>query len=493
MGRARGRAVNADDQQSRPALARRVAWNTAAQTAARITTLGFAFLATVLLTRHLGVDGYGDYTAVLVYVTLFVVFFDLGTYTVLVRELSQGLGSPSELVGKALGLRFLLALVVAGVAAGLAPLLYGSAGDERLRAGIFIGLFFIVFSAVGTTFAAPFQARLRMDRPAASEVISQAFLVGTIVLLVAADASFESIIVAFVAAAAVNAAVLLAFLLREGGIRLQVDWPFWRRLLVTSLPLGLALVLNTIYFRIDALLLSLLKESEEVGIYGLAYRFLEMATPFGYFFVASVFPPLSAAAAAGDASLVRDLTQRSFDVLAVAAIALVAAVTARAGDIAELVGGSEFVDAGTPLTIVIVGAGLAFVTTYFAYLLVAINRQRAILTLSAATLAFNVALNLVLIPPYGYVAAAAVATTSEALLLAGSLVLAYRHAGFVASMRVPLRALAAGAVMFVAALLLPIHVVPAILVAFGLYLVGLYVLRVHDALDLAAVVAALRR
>ena len=51
-------------------LARRVAWNTIAQAAARVGTLALAVLVTVLLTRHLGVSGYGVYVTVTVYVTV---------------------------------------------------------------------------------------------------------------------------------------------------------------------------------------------------------------------------------------------------------------------------------------------------------------------------------------------------------------------------------------------------------------------------------------
>jgi O-antigen/teichoic acid export membrane protein len=290
----------------------------------------------------------------------------------------------------------------------------------------------------------------------------------------------------------VNAAAILLLGRRIVPLSLQVDVPYWRRLFFDSLPLGLALVINVIYFRIDALLLSVLKESEDVGLYGIAWRFLETATPFAYFFVAALFPLLSAAAADGNRDAIRDISRRAFEVLALGGIFVIAVIAATSPGVVELVAGADFDRAATPLRIVIVGAGLSFLNTYLAYLLIAVGRQRSFFWLSLSTLVFNVALNLALIPEYGYNAAASVATSSEALLFAGALWLAYRHTGFLPTLGVPTRALAAGAAAFVAAFTLPGHVVLALVAGAVVYLAALFILRVHEAIELRALLAGPR-
>jgi O-antigen/teichoic acid export membrane protein len=285
-------------EQPPASLARRVAWNTAAQIGARIATLAISFVSTVLLTRYLGVEGYGDFTAALVYVGLYFVFFDLGTYPLLVRQLSQNVAPAHELIGKALVLRFGLSLLVIAAAAPLPFVMYQGAECEQLRVGILIAIPTIAIHAVANTIAAIFQARLKLDRLAAAEIVSQLALVSLIVALVVTDQSFYAIIAATVVSAGVNAAVIVVLARRLIPIAPSIDVPYWKRLFLESLPLGLALVINTIYFRVDALLLSILKESDDIGIYGVAYRFFETAIPFGYFLVAALFPLLSAAAAA---------------------------------------------------------------------------------------------------------------------------------------------------------------------------------------------------
>ena len=460
--------------------------------AGRAATLVMALVSTVLLTRYFGVETYGDFTAALVYVGIFVVLFDLGTYTLLVRQLSQELAPAHELLAKALVLRLALSLAVIGLAAPLPFLLYPDADREQLRFAILIALPAVAFHAIATTIGALFQARLKLDRVAVAEVASQVTLVSLVIALVAADGSFYAIVAATVVGAAVNAAVMLLLARRLVPLSLRVDVPYWRRLFLDSLPLGLALVINVIYFRIDALLLSVLRESEDVGLYGIAWRFLETATPFAYFFVAALFPLVSAAAAEGNFDAIRDISRRAFEVLVLGAIFVIALIAPTAPGVVELVAGADFDRAATPLRIVIVGAGLSFLNTYLAYLLIAIDRQRSFFWLSLATLVFNVVLNLALIPEYGYNAAASVATSSEALLFAGALWLAHRHTGFAPTLGVPARALAAGAAAFLAAFTLPGHVVLALAAGTVVYLGGLFLLRVHEAIELRTLLAAPR-
>src|SRR6266550_2752542 len=127
-------------------LARRVAWNTIAQATARVGTLALSVLVTVLLTRHLGVSGYGVYVTVTVYVPFFALFFDSGVTTLVVRSLSNQ-PERTDLFREALGLRVVLAFPVAALAYGLAWVVSVGAEDTAIREGIAIALPIILFSS----------------------------------------------------------------------------------------------------------------------------------------------------------------------------------------------------------------------------------------------------------------------------------------------------------------------------------------------------------
>jgi O-antigen/teichoic acid export membrane protein len=465
-------------------VARQVAWNTVSQTVARAGVLGLAVVTTSLLTRHLGVSSYGDYIIVSVYISLFAILFDWGISTMLARELPR-VDDPQELVGKAIALRIVLSFPVAVLAAGLAFLFYGGADEEQARNGILLALPTILSISLINTLSPIFQVRLRMDRVALAEIASQAFGAALIILLVFADRSFYELILATVVTAAAYAALVYVFSRPLMRFRLSFDPAVWRRLLRVSLPLGIAIVVGTIYFRADALILSLLKDSHDVGIYGVAYRFYEMTIPFPAFFLAPVFPLLSAAAVsvAGPAEFLQ-LLQRSFDVLVIAAVFVVALSLPLAPELVDLVAGEEFADSAQPLRILMVGAALAFLASLFLFALIALDRQRRVLSLTLVALVVNLVLNFALIPSFSYTAAAIIATATQFVIVVGALLLVRRYSGFVPSLRVALRAAAAGAGVLVALAFLPTPLAVSLVVGGLLYAVLLLAFRIDRELDL---------
>ena len=472
-------------------LSRRVAWNTVAPAGARIVTLALSILTTFLLTRHLGVSGYGVYVTVTVYIPFFALFFDTGITTFVVRSLSTD-GARSDLFREALGLRLALAVPVTLLAFALAALLYGGGGEATTRNAIAIGLPIIVFATATSATSVLFQARLQMDRVAVSEIAGQLVATSLIALFVISGLSIYPVVAAAVAGTFVNMALLLLLARRIESVRPLLLPRRWAVLLRQSLPLGLALMIATVYFRADAVLLSILKGPHAVGIYGVAYRLLEAVIAFPGFFYVSIFPLLSRAAARRDLDNLRDVTQRAFDVLAVAAVPVVFGTLSLAPQIVHALAGGGFDAAVTPLRIVIAGAGLMFVNGLFSYVLIAVDRQVTLLWTGLVTLAFNVALNLALIPRYSYNAAAAVATGSEALTLGALLVLVMRSAGFTPAFRVAGKAALAGAVMIACLAFTPSNL--ALLIAVGgcAYGAALLLLRTHASLQLRELLGAKR-
>ena len=473
-------------------LARRVAWNTIAQAAARVVTLGLAVVTTVLLTRHLGVSGYGVYVTVTVYVPFFALLFDSGVTTLVVRSLATD-SAPSEVFREALGLRLALSVPVALLAFGIALALYAGAGDASIRRGIAIALPIIPLASLASTMTAVFQARLRMDRPALAEIAGQVVAASLIVVLVAADASVEAVIGAAVAGVFVNLVVVTAFTRRIASIRPLVRPRRWLDLLRQALPLGLSLMIATIYFRADALLLSILKGAHAVGIYGVAYRLLEAIVAFPGFFYVSVFPLLAQAYARRDLENLREVTQRAFDLLVLAAVPVVLGTFTLAPKIVDLLAGRGFDAAVTPLRIVIAGAGFMFLNGLLSYVLIALDRQVLLLWVTLATLIFNVVLNLALIPPYSYTAAASVATGSELLALTILLGLVRRFGNFVPRMGISVKAALAGGAMVAAVVVMPSQFALQIVVGALTYAAALLLLRTHRSLELRELLGAGRR
>jgi O-antigen/teichoic acid export membrane protein len=424
-------------------IRRRIASNTAVQVAGKGAVLALGAASIAVLTRYLGPDDYGRFTLALMYMQLFGVLADVGIFTTVVREISKEPARTEELAGNALTLRLVFSIVVIALGAGISLLL---PYEPEVRVAIVLAGGPLLFGMLTTSLVAVLQSQLRMGRAVVGDVSGRAFALALAVLVAELDLGFYAVMGA--AAGGAAAALAVTWLLTRGLIRwrFRAEPVVWRPLLVASLPLGLALALNEIYFRADTLIISLYEPYAEVGLYTLAYRILEFTLAFGTIFLTTVFPLLSEAVARDEPRALRTI-QASTDLFVILGAPLVAGGLVLAPAVIELAGGADFEDAATPLRILLLAGALSWVNGVFGFALIAKARQASALWLNVAGLTFNVGLNFLLIPRYGIVAAAIVTVASELLILAGSYPLMRRHFSFFPQPRTLLAALVAAAAM----------------------------------------------
>jgi O-antigen/teichoic acid export membrane protein len=422
---------------------RLVASNTAVQVAGRVVMLGIGLVSIAVITRYLGPDDYGRYTLALTYMQLFAVLADVGLFTIVVRDISRDPARTEELVGNTLTLRLLLSAAVIALAAAISLLL---PYDPGVRTAILLAGLPLLFGMLNSTFVTVLQSRLRMGRAVVGDVLGRAVGLAAVGLVAALDLGFYAVMGAAAAGALATAVTTMLLTRPLARIRFRAQPAVWRGLLRAALPLGVALAVNEIYFRADTLIISLYEPYEQVGLYTLAYRMLELTLVFGTVFLTTTFPLLSQAVAS-DEPRARRTIQLSTELFVVLGAPLVAGGLAVAPDLVELAAGEEFGDAATPLRILLAAGALAWVNGVFGYALIAKERQMSALWLNLSALAFNVGLNLLLVPRYGIVVAAAVTVASEVLILAGSYVLMRRYFDFFPAPRTLIPALVAAAAM----------------------------------------------
>jgi O-antigen/teichoic acid export membrane protein len=409
-----------------PSVRRRVAFNTAVQVAGKGAVLAIAAGSIAVLTRYLGPDDYGRFTLALMYMQLFGVLADVGLLTTVVRDVSKEPERTEELVGNALTLRLLLSLLAIALGAALS-LALPYAHDVRIAIVLAGGP--LLLGMLNTSLVAVFQARLRMGRAMIAEVVGRAAGFGLAVAVAALDLGFYAVMGAAAGGALVT--LVVTWSLSRGLVRARflADRAVWRPLLAASLPLGLALAINELYFRADTLVISLFRPYEDVGLYTLAYRILEFTLALGTVFLTSVFPVLSSRVAQGGPAVGRTI-QSAFDFFVIVSVPLAAGGAIAAPAVIDLAGGSDFSEASTPLQVLLVAGGLAWINGVFGYALIAKERQLNALWLNVVGLCVNVGLNLALVPEYGIVAAAVITVFSELVILVGSYFLMQRHFEF---------------------------------------------------------------
>jgi O-antigen/teichoic acid export membrane protein len=387
------------------------------------------------------------YFGVIGYLGLVSTCADVGLTTICTREMARDEAQSGRVLGNALALRILLGLALIPVAIGGAFLVYSEPSKAMLRSGIILAACLIPLQLVSLSLVPVFQVRQQMVWVVIAEMAMRvAQWTAIFALLRTERLSFHTALVVVCLTAGLNLAISLIAASRLIRVRLHFDLPFWRRLVLTALPLGVFGILSSIYLRIDTLMLTKW-QPHHVGAYGgVATRVYEYALFIPGVFITSAFPVLAAQIALGR-ERARASIQRSFDFLVMTGIPVAVGGVLLAPRVVTLfsTGDPAYAAAAIPMQILLIAVAFSFLTSLHAYLLIAIDRQRDAMIVSAVVLTANVLLNLFLIRRWGMIGAASATLATECLSFACLSAFVRWRYGFYPSLgRVPRVFLAAG-------------------------------------------------
>lgn len=421
-----------------------VAINTTLLFVGRLVLAGAGVVGVAMSTRYLGRDAFGELTVALGFVAVAQLVPDLGIWTVTAREVAKRPEEEQRLLSNAFALGLVLSVVTILLALGAMQLMYPGDGDTLVRRGIVIVGAQLLFSAVSGTASAFMTARQRAAPVALGGAAASVVFLAILIVAVEADLGFTAIASAYAVTSIVAALVTWLAMRRSLRVRPAADLATWRQLARWAAPQGGVLIIAILYFRIDTILLSLLASDGEVALYGVGYRVVEVLTFFPMSFMVTLFPEVARMGAGSER--LRPLMSAALSALAIAALAELVLVGGFSEEIVAIVGGGGFAGAASVLRLLSLAVALVFLNTAFFHALLALNRQTALLLLSAAVFGLNVLLNFLLIPGSGAQGAGIALVASEALML----VLVVRYYSTVDTLpRVgrPLRILAAAALM----------------------------------------------
>lgn len=455
------------------------------QSIGHVASLGLAVASAALMTRYLGVRGYGTFSLIAVVVVVPVTVLNGSLDTLAVRRLSAGEASPT-FFRNVLALKIALASSFAVAVTAVAAVTLG--GATRLAVAL-LGIS-VVASGIQGTLLTVEQARMRFRLPILVDVGGRALTlagVGALVLaLHPADASMRVALV--VGAGAVAALFWLAatLALRRGrvSLRLSRDGDMWRSLLRASGPLALLAGLGLVNYRLDIVLLGGLAGARDVGIYAVATRFVDSVLPLAAFFVAAAFPVLSAGASLPRADRQRR-ARRALEFLLLASLPMAVGGCVFAPALVHLVAGPAYADAVLPLRLLLASVPFSYLSTFLVFMLVAADEQRRVVPLLLASIGLNLVLNVALIPGYGYDGPAVATLASEVAGAAALMVIVRRTLGVQPLAIALLKSPAAAAAMLATAIVAqPLGVVPAAVASLAVYGAFVLSLRVVRPVDL---------
>jgi O-antigen/teichoic acid export membrane protein len=185
-----------------------------------------------------------------------------------------------------------------------------------------------------------------------------------------------------------------------------------------AVPIAIALAMNVLYLRLLVVMVSLTTSETETGLYGTAFRVVELFIGIPPI-VIGVALPLLAIAGAEDLDRLRYGTERLLEVAVVASMGLALIVTILAEPTLRLLGGEEYVGATHLLQIQIWALIPLAAGTVMGITLLSLRRQRDIALSNALALAVVLTAGLGLISVYGGEGAAVAGILAESALLVG--------------------------------------------------------------------------
>ena len=412
---------------------RTVARNTSVQAGADILGKLASLAFFVVMARELGQEGFGAFTFALSLALLTTAFAGFGLDDLIARDVSRDPAVAPRLVTDALLARTTSALAAAAVAVGIAWL--GGSSPEVQLAVALLGLA-AALDTVGKVFQATFQGLDDLRPVAATMLIQRVFTAVVGVALLLAGAGVVAMAAVYLAGMVLAQSYVALRLVRHG-VRPERRLSVARSatLVRASAALGVAVVLDTVLFRVDATMLAFMKTEADVGIYGAAYRLLESTLFLSWAFVAALMPTLSRLSPATSPS-VGEVYEVGTKLILAILLPIGAGFVVFAEPVVDLLYGAEYEEAVSAVRLLGGAAGLYGIAYLSASTLIAQRRQAVLPWATGAVLAVNVVLNLLLIPEYSYDGAAFATSASQLLIAVVLLVAAIRATGAVSPVRV---------------------------------------------------------
>lgn len=387
--------------------------NTSWMSLSQVVTSLCAFLWTILIANYLGVTDYGIVSFAISFTTLINIVMDLGMSTYITREISKN----NELLAKYMGNIFLFKLLLAILLLIVSIVILVIMGKSNLT--IIVTTIFtieMVFMSMVGFLNGVFQAFEKVKYQAIGNILNSSFLLIGILITLGLNLGVISVAISYLIGYLVFFVYMcISYIKKFSFPKFELDLDFIKEVLIGSLPFGLTNFFYSIYFSIDIVMLSYLSGDYATGLYKSAYNIINIFTTFFVVYQAVVFPVMSKFFAES-----KDLLKVSYEVsvkyLLLIIIPLSIGVYYYALPLVDLIYNNQYSLASTPVQILIWTVVFLFVNGAASTLLNSVSKERIVTKVYIIAALFNIVLNMVMIPIWGYEGAALTTVLSEILI-----------------------------------------------------------------------------
>jgi O-antigen/teichoic acid export membrane protein len=394
-------------------LGRTIAKNAAFVTLGRLALKAVNFLFSVYVIRHLGDNRYGQYSIILAFVAIFQILAELGISQYVMREIARDRSKAQDyfwnLVTVRLGLAGVGILIINGAArlVGYSP---------ELLLGIFIYTLTFLLAAFEAPMESLLTANERLDIVAVLGIIGQvAFVIlGGIFML--SGFSFIWLIVASLLSFIPQILLAIRSVQKNRLLShpIHIQPRLWPRMIRSGIPFGIIQLTLTVSFGIDTVILSRYRPENVVGWYNVAYNLVFSLLFFFTGFSTAIVPSL-ARTYAGDAAAVERWYYRSIKYIFLIGIPVATGGMLVAYPLIRFLYTQQFLPAAAALQIIIWDIPVLMFASFCGNMTTVVGEEHNAAKIYTAAAAFNVLANLIVIPRFGYIGAAATTVLTDLL------------------------------------------------------------------------------
>jgi O-antigen/teichoic acid export membrane protein len=408
-------------------LNKKLALNSIIQIFGKFVMIGVGFVSIRILTTFLGVDGFGAYVTITNYLIIASVLAEFGFNTLLATEIAgKDEKQISHIVNNLFTFRLVMAVLVIGIIAS-ASVWAIPAYSREIKTLVALGSIGAIGASLSHVLIGVFQTKLRTDKITIGDFLARiTLMLGVLALAILGEVDLFWVMVWYSLAGIVQAIFMITATYKYYPIKLNIDWVYWKQIFKKALPLFVIITFNLIYYRIDTVMLSVMKDQTAVGLYGASYKILEILIAIPGMFMGLLLP-LFTKYYLQDKNRFQHIFQQAFNILVTVAIPLGVAGILLSGKILDLIAGKDFILATDTLQILFVGIGFIFLGNLMGHILISAQLQSKSMYIAIIGAVFNVGLNLYLIPRYSYLGAATATAITEGLVLLSYIYLVRKH------------------------------------------------------------------
>lgn len=390
-----------------------IAKNTSVLAISQVITSILGFVLLIYIARYLGEVGFGKFNFAVSFTALFIIFADFGISNLIIRELARN----KELTNGYLSNVSLIKLLLSFLAFGLIAVTINLMDyPQDTTYAVYLFGIYMILTSFALTYRSIFQAFEKMEYHAIVMIIEKLIIFTLVLFVLFSGYGLIELAYVYVFAGIVDVTISFSIvLIKIAKPKLAIDFSLWKTIIIGSIPFALNVLFGVLFFRIDTVMLSVLKGDAAVGIYSAAYVPLLALGVIPTVFIAAIYPVMSRYFVSSKDTL-ESFTSLSSKYMAIIGFPIAMGCFILAERFIALFYADQFSASIIAFQILALFIPLRFVSSITGTLLTSINRQ-SIRTVSVGLSAlFNIVLNAAMIPYLSYIGASIATVLSEVFL-----------------------------------------------------------------------------